>query len=356
MSANPLVSILIPSYNYARFLPTAIESVLKQDFADFELLLSDDASSDGSADLIRRYAARDARIRFRIHPANLGLPAHWNWCLRAARGEYVKFMFADDCFTFRYSLGRMLSHLEENPRAVMGATARLIIDENSQPVEVWNPLRQHGLWRGPDVITRCLWHDGNLIGEPSAVIFRRRAAGRCFDLQLRQMVDLEFWFYLLSRGDLAYDPEPLCAFRVHPAQQTVQNRRSFTGPMESLQITARYQDLLGGETGRRLAAFRQKLILHRCLHYSRKRAPRTNEILAAESALHARLPPPWYFFCWAQHRVTKPFDNLMRFWRRRVSRAERAHALPPYLQAWRPPKVNGAAVPPELIASAVGGA
>src|SRR3974377_931912 len=93
---SPKVSVLVPTYNYARYLPEAIESVLEQDFQDFEVLISDDCSTDGSAEVIARYAAKDSRIRFKIHPANLGMVENWNWCLSEARGDYIKFLFGDD--------------------------------------------------------------------------------------------------------------------------------------------------------------------------------------------------------------------------------------------------------------------
>ena len=92
----PRVSVLIPTFNYARYLPEAIESVMQQDFREFELLIADDASTDASADIICHYAAKDARIRFTIHSRNLGMVANWNWCLSEAKGEYVKFLFGDD--------------------------------------------------------------------------------------------------------------------------------------------------------------------------------------------------------------------------------------------------------------------
>ncbi len=336
MTAIPKVSVLIPSYNYARFLPTAIESVLRQDFTDYELIVSDDASTDGSADLIRALAAREPRIRPRLRSHRAGMVAHWNECLAAARGEYVKFIFADDCLTYRYSLGRLVSHLEDNAGAVLAISARLVLDEQAAPRELWDELKTPGLRRGPEAIARCLWHDKNLLGEPSAALFRRRAGTRGFDPQLRQLVDLEFWFHLLQAGDLYYDAEPICSFRRHPAQQTMQNRGAHVGPVESLRIAARYLDKAAPAWGVRTARFRQMQILHRCLHYSRKRAPRTPEIVAAESSLLARLPWPWHLACWSLHRCAKPFDNLGRY-ARRVQRRHRPAALPPHLRQWRAP-------------------
>src|SRR4029078_349231 len=101
---SPLVSILIPTYDYGRYLPEAIESVLEQDYPNFEVLISDDASRDDSAKVIARYAAKDPRIRAHIQPANLGMVENWNWCLREARGEYIKFLFGDDKLASREAL------------------------------------------------------------------------------------------------------------------------------------------------------------------------------------------------------------------------------------------------------------
>jgi hypothetical protein len=157
-------------------------------------------------------------------------------------------------------------------------------------------------------------------------------------------VDLEFWFHLLMHGNLVFDPEPLCSFRVHAAQQTKKNLQPHLGPAESLCITGRYLDLACKGAGGGLTAFQEKKILHRCLHYSRKRVPQTREIVAAESALDARLPRPWWFVCWAQHRITKPFNNLGQFWKRHISHTEQRHSLPAYLRAWEPPKARHPAV------------
>src|SRR3954464_8515957 len=112
MAARPKISVLLPTYRYGRYLAEAIDSVLTQDFRDFELLISDDHSPDGSAEIIRGYAARDGRIRFQIQPRNLGMVPNWNWCLAEARGDYIKYVFGDDRLCSPAALGRMLALLE----------------------------------------------------------------------------------------------------------------------------------------------------------------------------------------------------------------------------------------------------
>ena len=316
MAPLPKISVLVPTYNYARFLPEAIESVLAQDFTDYELIVSDDASTDGSADIIRRYAARDPRIRAEFHPANLGMVPNWNWCLQQARGEYVKYLFGDDLLCSPQALGRLAALLDADPRIVLAASARRIVDEHSRPVDVWNDFREAGRRTGAAVIGRCLEENYNLVGEPSAVMFRRVAASRGFDPQWHQLVDLEMWLHLLLQGDFAYDPEPLCGFRRHEQQQTVVNRRARIGPDDHLQLAVRHLDRFLTGANRRPGTYGERRALFRCLHYHRKHSTPTPENDAARALLLGRLSRPWYFICWVQHRLAKPFSNLGRFGRR----------------------------------------
>ena len=149
-------SILIPTYNYAQYLPEAIESVLAQDFTDYELIVSDDASTDNSADIIRHYAARDSRIRATFHPANLGMVANWNWCLGQARGAYIKFLFGDDRLAAPHAVRRFATMLDTHPQAALAVCARRVVDAHSQPLEVWDQFAEEGLYAGPHVGRQCL--------------------------------------------------------------------------------------------------------------------------------------------------------------------------------------------------------
>jgi len=163
----------------------------------------------------------------------------------------VKYLFGDDLLCSPQALGRLVALLDADPRIVLAASARRIIDEHSRPVDVWNEFRAARRWAGTAVIGRCLEENYNLIGEPSAVLFRRAAASRGFNPQWRQLVDLEMWLDLLLQGDFAYDPEPLCAFRRHEQQQTVVNRRARVGPDEHLQLAVRHLKVfLTGANGR----------------------------------------------------------------------------------------------------------
>ena len=328
MTFRPKISVLIPTFQYARFLPAAIDSVLAQDFSDFELLIGDDASRDGSADIIRSYADRDPRIRFQIHPKNLGMVANWNWCLGETRGDHVKFLFGDDCLLSPQALGRLSAALDAEPRAILAVSARTILDQDSRTLAIWDELGDGGYHTGADIFLRCLRRDRNLIGEPSAVLFRRAAGARGFDSSFRQLVDQEMWFHLLREGGLWYDPEPLCAFRCHPAQQSAVNQPSRVASAETLRIVARYFRGFAASAGLDPNSLGMRRILFRCVYYARKNAGDAVGAAAAEAVVRQWLPDAWYRACWWLHRLTKPVRNLCRHFARPPARAGEAPTPP----------------------------
>ena len=96
MSREPLVSVLLGAYNCASTLGQSIESMLAQDYGRMEIIVCDDGSTDGSAEVSESYAARDARVVLLRNERNLGLPATLNKCIAAAKGEYLARMDGDD--------------------------------------------------------------------------------------------------------------------------------------------------------------------------------------------------------------------------------------------------------------------
>lgn len=96
-----MISVIIPVYNVAPYLPACLDSVLAQSYADFELILVNDGSNDGSGEICNDYACRDARITV-IHQANQGASAARNMALDVMQGEYVTFIDADDVVHARY--------------------------------------------------------------------------------------------------------------------------------------------------------------------------------------------------------------------------------------------------------------
>ena len=315
---RPKISVLIPTYNYARFLPEAIESVLAQDFRDFEVLIVDDCSADNTAAIVQPYCAREARVRFSVNAANLGMVNNWNRCLEEARGEYIKFLFGDDKLCHPQALGKMVALLERHPSATLAASARVILDEKSKVVDVWRPLSE-GCHNGREIITACLMENGkNLVGEPSAVLFRKSDAGRGFDARYRQVVDVEMWFHLLDKGDLAYTREPLCAFRCHPLQQTERNTSAGVAWKEhALFISSHAVE----------PQFPREVVFPILFHlrHSRRKSPdaASPEMVEWQRRLASRWGGGWHWFYWlycVRYRITRPLRNLAHSAQKRLFR------------------------------------
>jgi len=309
---RPKVSVCIPSYNCARYLPEAIESVLEQEFRDFELLIIDDASTDGSRAIIEKYAALDCRVAVQSNPVNLGAVPNWNRCLAQAKGDYVKFLCCDDTLATAQALGKLAGLLEASPSAVLAASARNIIDEHSRVMEVCDALAAPGLGSGHEVVARCLEQNTNLIGEPSAVMFRRRNADRGFDERYRQIVDMEMWFHLLEQGDIVYTSQPLCSFRRHSQQLTAFNRANRLGVLEQTMLLNDY--FLRPWLRQRLSP--KALFIQS--YYLRKGPGKRPASATIEQQMLERLGWWRYAALWLRHKAITPCFRLQRFLQERI--------------------------------------
>jgi glycosyltransferase involved in cell wall biosynthesis len=123
----PHVSIGLPVYNGERYLARTIESILEQDFTDLELVICDNASTDGTPGICRAFAARDRRIRYHRNPRNLGAGPNYDRCFHLARGVYFKWTAHDDRLAPDY-LTRTVAALEAAPEAVLCTTGVTEID------------------------------------------------------------------------------------------------------------------------------------------------------------------------------------------------------------------------------------
>jgi glycosyltransferase involved in cell wall biosynthesis len=252
---RPKVSVCIPCYNHAGFLPEAIESVLAQNFSDYELLVIDDASQDETPHLLAEYAKRDARIRIRTNSTNIGMIANWNLCLKEASGEYIKFVFSDDSLSSPDALQRMVALLDSKPAVTLVACARSFIDGEGAAGLVVRHF-SNGDLAGAAVINYCLHEQKNLIGEPTAVMFRKKDATRGFLPYYSQIVDQEMWFHLLERGRFAFIGDPLCCFRIHQDQQSAKNAETLETIEDGLQLLKEY----AGKPYIRIGAFHRWFI------------------------------------------------------------------------------------------------
>ena len=224
MSASaPRVSICIPTYKGERTLGAAIKSVLAQTLTDFELIVIDDQSPDGTRELVAGFA--DARIRYLRNDTNLGPKGNWDRCLLEARGTYFKLLPHDDVL-HPVCLQRQVEVLEADQEQGLALvfSAREVLGPGGQLLTRRGyPGGQEGRIRARDVIGACVRRGTNLLGEPGAVLMRKSLADRVglFDATFPYVIDLDYWFRLLRHGDAYYCADVLAGFRVSGTQWSV---------------------------------------------------------------------------------------------------------------------------------------
>jgi len=134
----PILSIGVPVYNGDAYLAEALTSILDQSFRDFELILSDNASTDRTASIAQEFARRDSRVTIRRNDVNVGLSANFNLLVPLARGRYFKWASSDDVLRPGY-LERCVEVLESRPGTVLVYTRAEFIDQAGRPFEKDDP-------------------------------------------------------------------------------------------------------------------------------------------------------------------------------------------------------------------------
>ncbi len=206
---RPAVSVVMPVYNARRYVGLAIRSILEQDFTDFELLVLDDGSTDGSLEAIRGYARDDPRIRVFCREHG-GLVRVLNEGIGEARADLVARMDADDVALPNRLLDQVEFCRGRNDVVALGGQVEMI-DRHGLPLGLKRlPLEhgqiEHGVLRGR----------GDLICHPAAMLRRDavRAAGG-YRQQYEYVEDLDLWLRLAERGRLANLPQVILQYRYH---------------------------------------------------------------------------------------------------------------------------------------------
>ncbi len=234
----PKVSVIIPNYNHAPYLPKRIESVLAQTFRDFELLILDDCSPDNSREIITSYALQHPEIKTHFNEKNSGSPfAQWNKGSEMAKGEYLWFAESDD-FCEPTLLETLVPLLDKNPNAGMAYCQTYLVDEQGEIKNSYQKnlefIYETDAWQKPFVKSgkdACrewlLFH--NPIPNASGALIRKSAfieAGMA-DMTMKLNGDWYLYARLLAKNDLAFTPELLNYFRVH--DQTQRQRANVDG-------------------------------------------------------------------------------------------------------------------------------
>jgi Glycosyl transferase family 2 len=219
---RPLVSVCVPAFNGAPYIGDALRSVLEQSLEDCELIVIDDGSSDGTADVVA--TIRDERVRLMRNPIPLGLVGNWNRCLDLARGRHVTVFHQDDLMA-PDNLASKVRFLEEHPTVGLVHSNVAQIDAHGGLLSEW--------WDSPPRPEDEGRHDGmayfhrlvtgiNIICAPS-VVMRRTVFEQLggFDPQLPFTADWEMWLRIALFYDVGYLAQPLVSYRRHDGMETV---------------------------------------------------------------------------------------------------------------------------------------
>jgi len=201
-AAPPLVSVIIPCYNYGRFLAQALDSVCTQDYPAVEIVVVDDGSTDDTAAVAARYP----EVVYVPQP-NQGLSAARNAGIRASRGDYLVFLDADD-WLLPGALAANAAHLRPRPDAAFAAGAHTFAYPNGQTLAVIPPRSAAPYL---DLLAK-----GNYIAMIAAVMFPRWAlAGAPFDPTLRNCEDYALYLRLARRHPVVQHDTQMPAYRLH---------------------------------------------------------------------------------------------------------------------------------------------
>lgn len=216
-ASAPKVSIILPAYNAEKYIAQSIESVLRQDFSDFELIIVDDGSRDSTLAICQTYT--DPRIRC-VQQVNQGSSAARNHGLRLARGRYIAFLDADDVYCDGF-LSNCVRVLDTSPTVDVVCAGWQWVDSELKPL----PAPPHLALLEDDLVKQLLL--GNPFAVP-AMMLRKECFAECggFDESLVSGEDTDLWLRLALFGKRFHAiEETLVHVRLHTSNKTVTNRK-----------------------------------------------------------------------------------------------------------------------------------
>lgn len=218
----PRVSVGMPLYNGARYVEQALNSLLAQDFADFELVISDNGSTDRTEEICRRYGSRDARITYHRHDENRGAAWNYNFVFHRSQGEYFKWAAHDDACAPAF-LSRCVATMDKAPPSVVACYPRAMISDEAgrvaQKLDHYPPLQ---LETPEERLFALVTHVGLL--TPVFGLFRSSALKRTRLIGAYISSDRVLLAELALMGRFVQIPDYLLAQRVHGGMSTQANR------------------------------------------------------------------------------------------------------------------------------------
>lgn len=218
-----LVSIILPSYNHGKFIARSIESVIGQTFGDFELIVIDDASVDGSKEIIADYARKDGRIYVTFHRENAGIAKTMNEGLEIARGKFISIIASDDEWG-KDKLEKQVKILMNDEDLVVWSDGLIIDHEGAETGKTF--LQMYGATRRKKsgyVLEELI--KGNFICGLSIIFKKEHVKDIRFDERLKYLNDYKLMTDLAYRYKFYFIPEFLVKYRVHGDNSIIVRRK-----------------------------------------------------------------------------------------------------------------------------------
>jgi glycosyltransferase involved in cell wall biosynthesis len=254
--ATSLVSVAMPVFNGMPHLEFAIDSVIRQDYTNIEIILSDDGSSDGSLKFINNIS--DVRIVRLVNDQTSGIFGNLNRCLAHSRGDYIQIMSQDDVMGVSYISGQVRS-LQMHPQAGLVYSGCRYVDSSG------NFLGDSSADGTPEVIDRATYnwiasHYGALPASLSNVMLPRMTLNAIgiFDERYRGAGDEEYWNRVSERFELIRNPSMLIDIRSHEGMATWQTSTKLGYLREELMLASWYRSLWSPAEFKEIERYRMK--------------------------------------------------------------------------------------------------
>lgn len=233
---TPLVSICIPTYNASKHLTECLDSVIAQTFTDFEVIVVDNQSSDETLDIVKSYSVNDSRFRISVNEQNIGAINNFNRCAELAKGEWIKYVHADDLIA-PDCLEKLVAAAKSDSVLVCGRREFVFGEKVSEKTKnyYFDILSNRSIESlfpnaidisAQDFCKATLKNIGfNIVGEPVAVLVHRNAFHRygIFNRHIVNKCDVELWARIAVHTGVTYVSQTLAFHRVHNDSVTTSN-------------------------------------------------------------------------------------------------------------------------------------
>lgn len=252
-NTQPLVSIIVPNYNYAHYLDARLESILNQTFQDYELIILDDASTDNSIDVINKYRDNPHVTHIEINEENTGSPfMQWMKGIKMSRGKYIWIAEADDYadYIFLETCVKWIKAFDNVSVCYVGSK---LLDAqgrtHNKDINHWKHRAKKSAvcFDGMEYATRNLYWK-NYIINASAVLFNREYALSLVQsafVNMHYCGDWLFWFEMALQGQVVEIYTCLNYFRQHADKVTVKSRSLGDGVLEDISVVRHMEEKLG---------------------------------------------------------------------------------------------------------------